>query len=86
MFGKKSDTEESMKSRYLDRLLLAVLGVALVGSSAGALSIRTVPERVEQPAVGLEWAGENYRELIRETDEPARAGNCTDAVTATRRG
>jgi len=67
-----------MELKFVDRLLVAALGLSLLGAGVGLLLIRTAPVRAVSPSVDLRWAGENYREILDETAEIGKAGVYTE--------
>jgi len=69
-----------MELKLMDRLLLAALGLSLLGTGVGLLVIQTASAKVRQPTVDLRWAGENYQDIRGETAELARAGTYTEVA------
>ena len=58
-----------MTLRLVDRLLVAVLGIALVGTGLGLLVIKHAERANRGPTVNLEQASEHYQQVRSATVE-----------------
>lgn len=68
--------------RRIERLLVTLLGLALLGTGFGLLVVKRAAVRGRAPAVDLAHSAEHYRQVVNETAQLLRSGSNYNASAA----